>query len=65
MTKEGELDIKDLELIDMDSETQPMTADGAVAAEKNGTVKIKIPEEEVKFTGLSKDELMKVAGTAG
>ncbi|CAL8384956.1 unnamed protein product [Arctogadus glacialis] len=65
MTKEGELDIKDLELIDMDSETQPMTADGAVAAEKNGTVKIKVPEEEVKFTGLSKDELMKVAGTAG
>ena len=64
MTKEGELDIKELELIDMDSETQPMTADGAVAAEKNGTVKIKVPEE-VKFTGLSKDELMKVAGTAG
>ena len=63
MTKE--VDIKELELIDMDSETQPMTADGSVAAEKNGVVKVKIPEEEVKFTGLSKDELMEVAGTAG
>ncbi|CAL8327158.1 unnamed protein product [Lota lota] len=60
-----EVDIKDLELHDMDSETHPMTADGVVAAEKNGTVKIKVPDDEVKFTGLSKDELMKVAGTAG
>ncbi|CAN9501920.1 unnamed protein product [Ophioblennius macclurei] len=44
-------------------------------SEKNGTVKLKIPEEkedddddeeeEVKFTGLSKEELLRVAGTPG
>ncbi|KAG7238088.1 hypothetical protein INR49_031442 [Caranx melampygus] len=39
----------------------------AAAAEKNGSVKLKIPEEaeEVKFTGLSKEELLRVAGTPG
>ncbi|KAK5857886.1 hypothetical protein PBY51_011098 [Eleginops maclovinus] len=38
------------------------------AVEKNGSVKLKIPEEEpgeVKFTGLNKEELMRVAGTPG
>ncbi|KAK9534274.1 hypothetical protein VZT92_009329 [Zoarces viviparus] len=41
-------------------------ADGAVM-EKNGTVKLKIQdeEEEVKFTGLNKEELLRVAGTPG
>ncbi|XP_060919087.1 amino acid transporter heavy chain SLC3A2-like [Labrus mixtus] len=42
-------------------------------AEKNGAVKLKIPEEEeeeeeerkVKFTGLNKEELLRVAGTPG
>ncbi|XP_044023678.1 solute carrier family 3 member 2b [Siniperca chuatsi] len=39
----------------------------AAAAEKNGSVKLKIPEEaeEVKFTGLTKEELLRVAGTPG
>uniref|UniRef100_A0A665UA55 Solute carrier family 3 member 2b n=1 Tax=Echeneis naucrates TaxID=173247 RepID=A0A665UA55_ECHNA len=34
---------------------------------KNGSVKLKIPEnpEEPKFTGLSKEELLRVAGTPG
>ncbi|XP_047467837.1 4F2 cell-surface antigen heavy chain-like [Mugil cephalus] len=39
------------------------------AAEKNGSVKLKIPDEdgaqEVKFTGLNKEELLRVAGTPG
>ncbi|CAJ1074893.1 F2 cell-surface antigen heavy chain-like [Xyrichtys novacula] len=43
---------------------------GGGAAEKNGAVKLKIPEEEegeeeVKFTGLTKEELLRVAGTPG
>nr|XP_020442037.1 4F2 cell-surface antigen heavy chain-like [Monopterus albus] len=40
---------------------------GGEVAEKNGAVKLKIPEdaEEVKFTGLNKEELLKVAGTPG
>uniref|UniRef100_A0A672HJR7 Solute carrier family 3 member 2b n=1 Tax=Salarias fasciatus TaxID=181472 RepID=A0A672HJR7_SALFA len=64
-----------------DQEKQPMTGGGERAAEapaaggeaeKNGSVKLKIPEEkedddeeEVKFTGLSKEELLRVAGTPG
>lgn len=58
-----EVEMKEVELNEMD-EKQPMTGDGA--AEKNGSVKVKVPEDsEVKFTGLSKEELMRVAGTAG
>uniref|UniRef100_H2US53 Solute carrier family 3 member 2a n=2 Tax=Takifugu rubripes TaxID=31033 RepID=H2US53_TAKRU len=62
-----EVDMKEVELSEMDPEKQPMTGDGqaAAAAEKNGSVKLKVPEDEVAFTGLSKDELMKVAGTPG
>ncbi|KAF0043793.1 hypothetical protein F2P81_002951 [Scophthalmus maximus] len=39
----------------------------APVAEKNGSVKLKIPEEaaEAKFTGLNKEELLRVAGTPG
>ncbi|XP_028251348.1 solute carrier family 3 member 2b [Parambassis ranga] len=39
----------------------------ASAAEKNGSVKLKIPDEteEAKFTGLTKEELLRVAGTPG
>uniref|UniRef100_A0A673B0W0 Glycosyl hydrolase family 13 catalytic domain-containing protein n=1 Tax=Sphaeramia orbicularis TaxID=375764 RepID=A0A673B0W0_9TELE len=60
-----------------EQEKQPMTggeqrpADGAAAgngAEKNGAVKLKIPEDEedqVQFTGLNKEELLRVAGTPG
>lgn len=67
MTKDTEVDMKEVELSEMDPEKQPMTGDGqaAAAAEKNGSVKLKVPEDEVAFTGLSKDELMKVAGTPG
>uniref|UniRef100_A0A3B4H9J7 Solute carrier family 3 member 2b n=1 Tax=Pundamilia nyererei TaxID=303518 RepID=A0A3B4H9J7_9CICH len=50
-------------------EKQPMTGgdQAPTTAEKNGLVKLKIPdeEEEVKFTGLNKEELMRVAGTPG
>lgn len=39
----------------------------AATAEKNGSVNLKIPEEkeDVKFTGLNKEELLRVAGTPG
>ncbi|KAJ4918211.1 hypothetical protein JOQ06_002057 [Pogonophryne albipinna] len=43
-------------------------AEPGAAGEKNGSVKLKIPEEEpeeVKFIGLTKEELMRVAGTPG
>ncbi|KAM9835068.1 solute carrier family 3 member 2a isoform X1 [Syngnathus typhle] len=61
----AEVDMKDVELNELDPEKQPMTADGqSVSGEKNGSVKVKIPTEEA-FTGLSKEELMKVAGTPG
>nr|XP_020499339.1 4F2 cell-surface antigen heavy chain [Labrus bergylta] len=66
MSKDTEIDLKEVELNELDPEKQPMTGDGqAAAAEKNGSVKVKVPEEEVTFTGLSKDQLMKVAGTPG
>ncbi|KAM3857611.1 solute carrier family 3 member 2a [Diretmus argenteus] len=62
----AEIDLKDVELNELDPEKQPMTGDGqAAGGEKNGSVKLKVPEDEVKFTGLSKEELMKVAGTPG
>ncbi|XP_037336239.2 solute carrier family 3 member 2a [Pungitius pungitius] len=66
MSKDTEIDMKDVELNELDPEKQPMTADGqAAGGEKNGSVKQKVPEDEVTFTGLSKEELMKVAGTPG
>jgi len=68
-----EVDLKDVELNEVDQEKQPMTggdtgngdASSPTVTEKNGVVSLKIPEEESKFTGLSKDELIKVAGTPG
>ncbi|XP_077083812.1 amino acid transporter heavy chain SLC3A2-like [Siphateles boraxobius] len=64
MNKED--DMKDVELNEMDQEKLPMTGETPTGTEKNGSVKVKVPEDtEVKFTGLSKEELMKVAGTAG
>lgn len=73
MSKDNEVDMKDVELNDMDQEKQPMTGGAAngdasspTCTEKNGSVKVKIPEEtETKFTGLSKEELLRVAGTPG
>ncbi|KAL2079508.1 hypothetical protein ACEWY4_025252 [Coilia grayii] len=56
------VEMKDVELNDLE-EKQPMTGDAS--AEKNGSVKVKVPDDDVKFTGLSKEELMRVAGTAG
>lgn len=65
MNKDTEVDMKDVELNEMDPEKQPMTGDGQSGGEKNGSIKLKVPEDEVTFTGLSKEELMKVAGTPG
>ncbi|XP_028330751.1 solute carrier family 3 member 2a [Gouania willdenowi] len=66
MSKDTEIDMKEVELNELDLEKQPMTGDGqAAAGEKNGSVKLKVPEDEVAFTGLSKEELMRVAGTRG
>ncbi|KAJ8008488.1 hypothetical protein DPEC_G00105400 [Dallia pectoralis] len=59
-----EVDMKEVELNELDLEKLPMTGDGS-GAEKNGSVKLKVADEDVKFTGLSKEELMKVAGTPG
>lgn len=61
-----EIDMKEVELNVLDPEKQPMTGDGqAAGGEKNGSVKLKVPEDEVAFTGLSKEQLMTVAGTPG
>lgn len=58
--------MKEVELNEVDPEKQPMTGDGQTSrGEKNGSVKLKVPEDEVTFTGLSKEELMRVAGTPG
>ncbi|XP_074548861.1 solute carrier family 3 member 2b [Halichoeres trimaculatus] len=76
-----EADVSEADLDQEEQEKLPMTGaenreeetqsprDGAMAvAEKNGSLKLKMPEdeeEEVKFTGLSKEELLRVAGTPG
>ncbi|XP_028660334.1 4F2 cell-surface antigen heavy chain-like [Erpetoichthys calabaricus] len=67
MSKDSEVDMKEVELNEMDMEKQPMNTQAMdYPAEKNGCVKVKVPEEmEEKFTGLSKEELLKVAGTPG
>ncbi|XP_067279435.1 solute carrier family 3 member 2b [Pseudorasbora parva] len=72
MSKDTEVDMKDVELNEVEQEKQPMREGEArnnyansPVSEKNGIVKVKIPDEETKFTGLSKEELMKVAGTPG
>uniref|UniRef100_A0A673M6Y0 4F2 cell-surface antigen heavy chain-like n=1 Tax=Sinocyclocheilus rhinocerous TaxID=307959 RepID=A0A673M6Y0_9TELE len=59
-------DMKEVELNEMDQEKQSMTGETPTGTEKSGCVKVKVTEDtEFKFTGLSKEELMKVAGTAG
>ncbi|NP_001073552.1 uncharacterized protein LOC790938 [Danio rerio] len=51
--------MKDIELKEVDQTKQLMTRE-------NGCVKVTVPENTaVKYTGLSKDELVKVAGTPG
>ncbi|XP_066537626.1 amino acid transporter heavy chain SLC3A2-like [Hoplias malabaricus] len=60
------MEMKEVELNELDQEKQPMTGDTPAGTEKNGCVKVKVPEDtEVKFTGLTKEELMRVAGTTG
>ncbi|XP_051960157.1 4F2 cell-surface antigen heavy chain-like [Xyrauchen texanus] len=72
MINDSKVDLNDVELNEVEQEKQPMTVgdsgnNDAISpvTEKNGIVKVKIPEEETKFTGLSKEELLKVAGTPG
>ncbi|MED6286959.1 hypothetical protein CHARACLAT_011512 [Characodon lateralis] len=66
MSKDTEIDMEEVKLNEVDQEKQPMTGDGtSPAGETNGSVKLKVPDDDVTFTGLSKDELMKVAGTPG
>ncbi|XP_028916277.1 4F2 cell-surface antigen heavy chain [Ornithorhynchus anatinus] len=81
MSQDAEIDMKEVELNELEPEKQPMTAAGgggpggpAAGGEKNGLVKAKAAEEgevgggggedpaAAKFTGLSKEELLKVAG---
>lgn len=70
--------MKEVELNELEPEKQPMNAASGAAVsavmaggtEKNGLVKIKVADDETeagtsKFTGLSKEELLKVAGSPG
>ncbi|KAM8970242.1 4F2 cell-surface antigen heavy chain [Sarcophilus harrisii] len=78
MSQEAEVDMKEVELNELEPEKQPMNAAAPLAAaaagEKNGVVKVKVADDEAdavggaagaKFTGLSKEELLKVAGSPG
>lgn len=73
MSQDAEVDMKEVELNELEPEKQPMTAaPGAAAAggaEKNGLVKITAAggaaAAAAKFTGLSKEELLKAAGSRG
>lgn len=62
--------MKDVELNELEPEKQPMTPASPGSPEKNGAVKVKVAEDEEdegapKFTGLSKEELLRAAGTPG
>ncbi|EMP25762.1 4F2 cell-surface antigen heavy chain [Chelonia mydas] len=69
MSQDTEVDMKEVELNEMEPEKQPMTGSPGTLGEKNGMVKV--PKEDgeadagTKFTGLSKEELLQVAGTPG
>ena len=77
MSQDTEVDMKEVELNELEPEKQPMNAASGAAnavvvaggTEKNGLVKIKVADDEAdaaaeaKFTGLSKEELLKVAGS--
>lgn len=75
MSRDAEVDMKEVELNELEPEKQPMNAAAGAAAgaaggaEKNGMVKIKVDEgadaAAAKFTGLTKEELLKVAGSPG
>uniref|UniRef100_A0A8C6T5Q5 Solute carrier family 3 member 2 n=1 Tax=Neogobius melanostomus TaxID=47308 RepID=A0A8C6T5Q5_9GOBI len=69
--EEKALDLEEEEKTPMTAGDQGASADSEAAQgpEQNGAVKLKIPEEEeedaVHFTGLNKEELLRVAGTPG
>lgn len=75
MSQDTEVDMKEVELNELEPEKQPMNAApgalaGGAGGEKNGLVKIKVADDDeaepaAKFTGLSKEELLKVAGSPG
>ncbi|XP_068611817.1 amino acid transporter heavy chain SLC3A2-like [Brachionichthys hirsutus] len=66
MNKDAGVDMKGRGAQRAGPEKQPMTGAGPPpGGETNGSVKVKVPEDELSFTGLSKEELMKVAGTPG
>ncbi|XP_019569500.1 amino acid transporter heavy chain SLC3A2 isoform X2 [Rhinolophus sinicus] len=77
MSQDTEVDMKEVELNELEPEKQPMNAASGAAvapvmaggAEKNGLVKNKVADDEAevaaKFTGLSKEELLKVASSPG
>ncbi|XP_017515726.3 amino acid transporter heavy chain SLC3A2 [Manis javanica] len=79
MSQDTEVDMKEVELNELEPEKQPMNAASGAAvavvvsggAEKNGLVKLKVADDEAeaaaaaKFTGLTKEELLKVAGSPG
>uniref|UniRef100_A0A671P7D1 4F2 cell-surface antigen heavy chain-like n=1 Tax=Sinocyclocheilus anshuiensis TaxID=1608454 RepID=A0A671P7D1_9TELE len=57
-----DIELNEVELNEVGQETQLMTRE----TQKNGCVKVTVPENAgVKYTGLSKDELMKITSTAG
>ncbi|XP_054998284.1 4F2 cell-surface antigen heavy chain isoform X1 [Sorex araneus] len=76
MSRDADVDMKEVELNELEPEKQPMNAASGAAvaaaggAEKNGLVKIKVADDEAeaaaaKFTGLTKEELLKVASSPG
>ncbi|XP_041821019.1 solute carrier family 3 member 2a [Chelmon rostratus] len=65
MNRDTEIDMKEVMLNEGELGKQLISGDSqAAGGEKNGSIK-KVAEDEVTFTGLSKEELMKVAGTPG
>ncbi|CAM4597789.1 unnamed protein product [Caretta caretta] len=74
MSQDTEVDMKEVELNEMEPEKQPMTGSPSSPAlgtlgEKNGMVKVSKEDggadAGTKFTGLSKEELLQVASTPG
>ncbi|XP_070849638.1 amino acid transporter heavy chain SLC3A2-like isoform X2 [Chaetodon trifascialis] len=66
MNRDPEIGMKEVMLNEGELGKQLISGDNqAAGGEKNGTVKQKGAEDEITFTGLSKEELMKVAGTPG
>uniref|UniRef100_UPI00398F85F6 solute carrier family 3 member 2b isoform X2 n=1 Tax=Pristiophorus japonicus TaxID=55135 RepID=UPI00398F85F6 len=63
--KDMELGLKDVELNEVEQEKAPMNAGGGGLSDTNGAVKVKLEEPPVKFTGLSKEQLLEVANTPG